>query len=459
MAEAGDAKFSPGNAATRSAASVGNAAPGGEFEGAGGVEKSTPAATLRSFLFLQGVNTPFFPRLADQLFADGHRIHRINFNAGDTVYWGARSATAFRGGLQNLPDFLKSQFCAHDVTDIALFGDRRPIHLPAIALAKQSGIRVHVFEEGYFRPHWVTLERDGVNADSLLPRDPAWFRPTADRMPNASTHQPFPAPFSSRALYDMAYHLCNLGNIVLFPRYRTHRPVVSALEYLGWARRFAKMPFYKSRDKLTIANALTGDASYFLLPLQLDSDAQIRDHSPLKNMREVMTLVMTSFANHAASNARLVIKNHPLDTGFTDFARHINKLSQQLALQGRVDYLESGDLDALLAARRPSGGRCCAGLVTVNSTVGLSALGLGCPTITLSNPAYNLPGLTFQDGLDTFWQNPVPPDAELFKCFKNILIHTTQINGGFYSAAGIALAVKNAAQVLTAEQSPLESLR
>ena len=98
------------------------------------------------------------------------------------------------------------------------------------------------------------------------------------------------------------------------------------------------------------------------------------------------------------------------------------------------------------------------GLVTVNSTVGSVALGLDCPTITLSDPIYNLAGLTFQGALDEFWQAGEAPNRELFRRFRNAVIHTTQVNGGFYCRKGIELAVKNSAAVLENSTSPLEAL-
>ena len=419
------------------------------------------SASPRSFLFLQGVNTPFFPRLADQLLAAGHRVHRINFNVGDAVFWrlfGKTTSTAFRGKLKNLAVFLLKQFHSHDVTDILLFGDRRPIHLPAITLAKQNNVRVHVFEEGYFRPNWVTLERDGVNADSLLPRDPAWFREACKALPDDMESTAFLSSLTSRALYDMVYHLFNFWNPLFFPRYRTHRPFISAIEYLGWARRFSMMPRYELQDQVAITKTVSGTAPYFILPLQLDSDAQIRDHSQFNNMAEVIELTMASFAHHAAQDARLIIKNHPLDTGFTNYRKLIRALATKLAIQDRIDYLESGDLDLLLAPNDGDLQSRARGLVTVNSTVGLASLGFNCPTITLSNPLYNLVGLTFQGHLDQFWLNATAPDVDLFQCFKKTLIYATQINGGYYSKDGIALAVKNAARIVTADQSPLETL-
>ncbi|MEF8723684.1 MAG: hypothetical protein V5B30_14165 [Candidatus Accumulibacter delftensis] len=50
-------------------------------------------------------------------------------------------------------------------------------------------------------------------------------------------------------------------------------------------------------------------------------------------------------------------------------------------------------------------------MVTVNSTLGFLSLGMGCPTVTLSDPIYNLPGLTFQGPLDDFWHNDGKPEA------------------------------------------------
>ena len=54
----------------------------------------------------------------------------------------------------------------HGITDLVLYGDTRPIHAMAIARAKAAGVTVHVFEEGYLRPWWVTYERGGANGHS-----------------------------------------------------------------------------------------------------------------------------------------------------------------------------------------------------------------------------------------------------------------------------------------------------
>ena len=406
----------------------------------------------RTFLFLQGVCSPFYRQLARRLTADGHRVVKVNYTGGDLAYWSrdAGESHAFRGPLDTLPDFIESLWQRYDVTDQLVFGDRRPVHRPAVEAATGAGIRTHVFEEGYFRPFWITLERDGVNGHSLLPRDPQWYRDTAPRLPAPAKPARFRSPFRTRALHDVLYHLASLSNPLLFPRYRTHAPITAPVEYAGYLKRFTQLRYWKPRDEQRIEALVQGRRPYFVLPLQLNSDAQIRDHSPFANMQEVMDHVMGSFAEHAPGDALLCIKNHPLDMGLVNYAKVINRLERFYGLEGRTVYLESGNLNTLLKR--------AAGTVTVNSTVGIVSLEHQCPTLALSDPIYNMAGLTFQESLDEFWQRPPPPDAELFRSFHNTVMHTTQLNGGFYCRAGIDLAVHHAARTLERERSALEAL-
>jgi capsular polysaccharide export protein len=394
----------------------------------------------RSFLFLQGVASPFFPRLADRLVAEGHVVARINFCAGDALYWGGRPAWSYRRPVSGLADFLAEKFAAHRFTDIVLFGDQRPVHRPAIALAKAAGANIHVFEEGYLRPHWVTLERGGANADSALPRDPTWYRAAAAAIPPAPEPQRIAVPIAGRAGHDMAYHVANLANPFLFPGYRTHRPHVSAVEYAGWAWRFWPLPVVRRRDARVIADLIARGVPYFFLPLQLNADAQLGHHSRYRDMGEVLEEALSSFAAHAPPGTKIAIKNHPLDTGLFPYRRVIGRLTRTLDLAGRVEFLETGDLATLLRHTR--------GVVTVNSTVGLAAVLAQRPTRTLGKAIYDLPGLTCQAPLDAFWRAPEPPDPELAVAYCAVLLHTTQVNGDFYTRAGIELAVGNCLPLL-----------
>lgn len=404
----------------------------------------------RHFLLLQGVCSPFFAALADELTQAGHMVRKLHFNGGDTVYWGWRAADTYRKRVEGLPDFLNQYYRRCGITDIVLFGDSRPVHQVAITVAHQLGIRIHVTEEGYFRPYWVTLERDGVNAHSRLPKDPAWYREVGRSLPDYSDGQAFASSFFIRAWHDVHYHIRSVVNPLLYRGYRTHAQMTAFSEYIGYLRRLPRLGRYKDQDASRIRDLIVTGKRFFLLPLQLNGDAQIREHSSFSDMEHVMHTVMQSFASHASHDTILVIKNHPLDMWMLLYPQIVPRLIRQYGLEGRVLYLETGDMQALLTH--------ASGVVTVNSTAGLQAVIEGRAVITLANPIYNMKGMTSQSGLDDFWHTDELPDAQLVRCFRNTVIHTTQINGGFYSSQGIVLAVRNIVGPLTADQSALEQL-
>ncbi len=402
----------------------------------------------RSFLLLQGVCSPFFFRLGQALRVRGHQVLKLHFNGGDWLYWLGQPAWCYRGAWSGLRTFLAEKYRKFNVTDQILFGDCRPVHRPAIELAAQCGVRTHVLEEGYFRPYWVTLERDGVNGYSRLPREADWYRTVGKQLPEYRQGQPVTSSFRIRAIHDVLYHLAGVSNPFFFPGYQTHAPITAPMEYIGYIRRLPMLRFHRQRDDDLLLHLLRKGTPYFLLPLQLSSDAQIQHHSRFTHMAEIMEHVLHSFALHAPSEAALVIKNHPLDPGLDHHPQTIRRLVDRFALDGRVHYMETGDLLQLL--------RHATGTVTVNSTVGILSLVQHIPTITLGNPIYNIPGLTFQGPLEVFWKNGERPLARLFRLFRNTVIHLTQINGGLYTRQGIGMLVDNCVPVLEAQRSRLE---
>ena len=392
------------------------------------------------FLFLQGAASPFFSRLADRLGAEGLATYRFNFCAGDALYWRGKAAWNFRGTTADLPARFEENANATGITDVVLFGDQRPVHRAVIPGALRAGMRVHVFEEGYVRPRWITLERHGLAAASRLPRAPEWYLRAAANLPVPDETRCAPSTLGPRALHDVAYHAANVLNPLLYPRYRTHRPYPAPAEWAGWAWRFARFPVWIRRDARRLREWISAGAPFFVFPLQLNGDAQLVYRSPFGSMREALRHVLTSFAAYAPRDTRLVVKNHPLDTGLAGHAVGIGRLARELGLEGRVLYVETGDLGALL--------RHAAGVVTVNSTSGMAALAQGCPTKALGTAIYDVPRLTDQRTLDAFWTAPAPPDAEVFRAFRKVIIHATQIRGDFYDRRGMDVALESASRLL-----------
>jgi capsular polysaccharide export protein len=183
--------------------------------------------------------------------------------------------------------------------------------------------------------------------------------------------------------------------------------------------------------------------------LQLNADVQVVRHSAFGTTQKAIEHVLSSFAARAPGDTLLAVKNHPFDTGLSRFGEFFYRRARDLGVEKRICYFETGDANALIDHSQ--------GVITVNSTVGMSALQRGRPTKALGRAVYDLPGLTHQAPLDDFWQTPRPPDAALCRAFRNVVVHATQINGGFYTGEAIALALREWRRLLE-PQSRLESL-
>ena len=98
------------------------------------------------------------------------------------MFWSDKeSYVSFDAPQTEWLDYFNGLCQTKSVTDIVLYGDTRPIHQLAIKSAKEFEINVHIFEEGYLRPYWITYERDGANGHSRL------MDITLDQIKNASS--------------------------------------------------------------------------------------------------------------------------------------------------------------------------------------------------------------------------------------------------------------------------------
>jgi len=402
--------------------------------------ESPEGSTRRRFLFLQGPIGLFFSRLAQRLASDGHAVHRINLHGGDRLFWRLPGALDFRRDAASWPEFLADCLSRWQITDIVLFGDCRPFHRTAIRVAHARAIPVHVFEEGYLRPNWVTMESGGVNANSSLSRDPTYYREAAGSTAPWDGGGPVRNSFARRATEDVLYHTAMVLSGGLYPGYRTHRPWHPYVEYAHAAGRFLRRPLAKRRVGRLARNLAAASQPFYLFPLQLNADVQIRHHFSSGRMEPAVEQVIASFARCAPGDALLVLTEHPLETGVVDLERAARRCAQAAGIESRLLYLEGGSPRELV--------RHCRGMITVNSTMGLVAMDCGVPVVALGQAVYALPGLTHQGPLDEFWLHGAPADPLLFDAFRRVVVARTQINGGFYGGRAIALAVQGAARRL-----------
>ena len=391
----------------------------------------------RAFVFLQGPPGPLLHKLAGAMREKGVIVERINICAGDQVDW-PEKATNFRGRFRDWPVFFDNFLRKNRITDILLFGDCRPYHVSARRIAALRGIRTHVLEEGYLRPHWMTLELEGVNGYSRLRRDKEWFFEQASLLPPEPFLPPITASFRRRVRDSAKHYVAVHAGTLTFPFHRTHRPEAPLMEALGWGWRYLTGSSSRRRSERKL-KALKGKP-FFLLPLQLSGDYQIRNHSPFPDMPAAAAFVLESFAAHAPYDATLLIKAHPLDSSFFNWNRFVRRRAKRLNVADRVHFIDGGDLDSLAAEAE--------GMVVVNSTSATLALAAGTPVCTLGDAVYNVRGLTFDGHLDDFWTDPEPPLPGLYGAFRRVIVDRCLVRGGLASESAVNTLVQSMTEKL-----------
>ncbi len=400
----------------------------------------TEQPAQRSFLFLQGPLSPLYARVADRIEAAGHGVSRINLCIGDKLHWRRGGAVDFRDRLDAFGGFARKHMAAHGITDVVLHGECRSYHAIAAQEATLAGARVFVTELGYLRPDWMTVDRDGTAAASMFPRDPHAIARLAARSDPVDLKPRYPSHFAWVAAPDVAYNLANTALWFLYPHYRRHTIDWPPLEYAAWIARLATAGARNRRAKRQMAALNTARRPYFVVPMQLEGDFQIRARSPFKGQAEALDQIAASFAAHAPADAALVIKSHPLDNGLIRWRRRIDDIARALGLSDRLHFLDGGDLPAILPGAR--------GVVTINSSAGLEAVLAGIPTKTLAPALYDIAGLTHQGTLDSFWSAPLKPDAMLAADLVRAIAGSVLVRGTIYSREGLDAAVRNVADAL-----------
>ncbi|MBJ7320457.1 MAG: capsular biosynthesis protein [Alphaproteobacteria bacterium] len=376
----------------------------------------------RRFLIVSAPFGGFGVALARTLEARGATVQRMIFNAGDALNWRRAGGVVFKAAAEVWAERLAE--VAADFTDLLLFGEGGPYNRAVLSATEGLDARVWVLENGYFRPDWITVELNGVNASSGLPR----FR---DGYPAPEPVLPDPIPVGRILPHHVvnitAYHLVQTLGAFLFPRHANHYTASPLSQCLGHVRRYLGLAARRASENDVDVIAARGE--FFIVCLQREGDAQLLRYSQYADNTAFLAKVMTSFAAHAPRNARLVVKNHPLDPGLIDLAAVTRRLVIERGLQGRVDFIDGGNLAQLCRASQ--------GMVVNNSSAALSALGFHTPVKVLGDAFFDFEGLTDQQALDDFWSAPQAPDTALFTRFRAHVIAQSQVNGNFHEPRAI----------------------
>lgn len=385
-------------------------------------------AGSKSCLLLQGPVGPLFDRLALWLESSGTTVNRVVLQGGDLADTQRTDAICFAGLLSQWSEFLRERLLELCVDHIALFGQTRAHHRYAIDVAKSLGIQVVVFEEGYFRPGFVTMELNGVNAFSstmdrykwipndfnVVATDSASFSFTRGIQPAQSDHH-----YKKMVLSAISHYFAMYRYQADFPDYCHHRETRLGWYTTYWIRSWVKKYWNDSEDRAVQKRLISGSEQYFFVPLQCDDDSQIVVHSPFGNVAEFIGVVLKSFAKHCPPDASIMFKLHPNSRGGKGYRDLIMELALQFQVKERIYYITEGDAPILAEHSN--------GVVTVNSTVGIQALERGTPVIALGEAVFKRHGVAFMGELDSFWTSATRMEQDDVQMFLAELKNLTQV--------------------------------
>ncbi len=372
-------------------------------------------------LLIQGKMGSFFSRFASFLMGQGITVSKINLNAGDAYFYQHKERVYnYRDTLGNFEGYLSHLIHDEKIDAVVCFGDCRPHHAIAGGVCRREGVNFFVFEEGYLRPDYITLQQDGINGNSQLDTHQIQYFDKANDTPLPTDNR-----FYRMCIATIQYYIIARVKQADFPNYQHYRGMTAWQEAMTWI----KAPFIKAKgyfpDK-ALEKRLTTELSecYFLVSLQVYNDSQITHHSDYSDIAEFIDEVISSFAKFAPPDTHLVLKHHPLDRAHRQYGDLIALLASSAGIGSRVHYGCDMHLPSLI--------RHSLGMITINSTTGLQSIYHRKPTKAMGRAIYNIERLTDPQPLDDFWQNPTAPDHEFYLQFREYLIEQTQLNGSFY---------------------------
>ena len=376
-------------------------------------------------LLLVGPLGSFFARFARHLESQGVEVYKLSLPLHEFGF-SQQQRLRFSQPMDQLRPFLAEQIERLGIRHLFMYGDFIDPHRIALDLCAElrgqgQVIDSYVFELGYLRPNYVTLEPDRVNCCSNLNQPTGFYRqlPDVEWFPEARRESGVRWRKAWKSI-TFIQHAFTRYRIVDGVHKLQPRPEFLIAQVCGLLRkhlyRFSEAP---------IRRQLSNGDPFFLGVLQVATDSQLARGCTYQGVEDFITDVVESFASHAPSQARLFLKHHPRDRGYNHYGSHVKHLERQFGLKGRLFYFHDSPLAPIL--RKPS----CQGVVLINSSVGFQALFHGVALKAMGQAAFNIDGLADQQPLASFWQQPQRSDRALFRRFYHHVLGTTQINGNF----------------------------
>jgi len=379
-------------------------------------------------IILQGDWEGGISHVALDMIANGIEVTKVVLNAADWIYSYRKIPTvSFDQPVSEFKKWLRTYITENEIDSIIIYNQYRPYNAIGWDLAKELGLECLVLELGLLRPDFCTVYSQKYDHFSYLRSE--WNKLEQSGIKLVKPEVP-PHLAEMKTMTKMkqfaAFFLFSRIMAIFFRKYKHYTDqrgqgffhhlgalVMSGLRYQGRGKQARYNRIFASN----------WSEKYYLVPLQVHCDSQILKRSNFSSMEEFIDHVVESFLAHAPSDTKLVFKVHPMDRGYKDYHKKIKEINE-LDDGNRIVYLDRVHLPTALDH--------CLGCVTVNSSVGLSALIHQKKLVCLGDAAFDLEQLTYQGELDDFWDSEFKPRRSKIENYINLLKLTSQANGTFF---------------------------
>ena len=111
--------------------------------------------------------------------------------------------------------------------------------------------------------------------------------------------------------------------------------------------------------------------------------------------------------------------------------KFILQIAKSFGVHSRIVYLVEGETPALV--------KHSAGVITINSTVGVRALKSNVPLMVFGGAVYKKSGLVFEGKLDEFWTKSLPAKQDVAEAFVLHLKNLTQVPACGYATRAVPI--------------------
>ena len=233
-----------------------------------------------------------------------------------------------------------------------------------------------------------------------------------------------------------------------------HRRFNIFSEAFAWVRNYWRRTMHLRRNFSAIERLLEHHhAQYFIVPLQVAADSQMGQAARGWNNVRLIDAVLASFALHAPDTKHLVFKIHPMERGHSTDELRIRSAAQRLGIAHRVDVIDTGSQGLLT--------RHSAGMITINSSSGLSAIAHGVPLLVVGDALYANEQLAVcakgEPDFDSFWHGaPVADLLERRRYLAWIKANCLK-RGDFYIRLGKELACQGVLETIQAARPAVKT--